>query len=349
MWKKGILAAAATLVANATITTVAGADVTPSHVWAQFPIPGCATSIAVGPNNVPWITGCDAGPDYSIFYLDYHKSENCGIGGCTPSWHQMSGAARYVSVNLNGAPWVVNSAGEVFVSLQDINNPIGFPNGDWKNVTPRMFAQGSCIGNGLAVPKYNAASVTEVFLAPVSENRVPSLWGLGCGSSTDAGIYQLPFGWDDYDNTTTGPTDWQQVGGFASAITFFTDAANNNQTPWVINTRGNVYRFSNGVFVKQHGFGGVFGDAIAITDHFFLLNSRYGQPGVWQWDDTINGLAGNGVPYAPLASPHHFAIKQLAYSAPIVGTSVGTIGPSALWAIDWEGFIYTATLPQGNQ
>jgi hypothetical protein len=51
-----------------------------SNEWQQdngdfYGSPGCASAIAVGPNNIPWIIGCGANPH--VFYL----SGNCAPGG----------------------------------------------------------------------------------------------------------------------------------------------------------------------------------------------------------------------------------------------------------------------------
>jgi hypothetical protein len=77
-------------------------------------VPGCATSIAVGPNTAPlagpygdvWVTNCqpqgDAG--HSIYQLQNGTS-----------WVQIPGVASQISVSPDlGIPWVVNFGGQIF-------------------------------------------------------------------------------------------------------------------------------------------------------------------------------------------------------------------------------------------
>jgi hypothetical protein len=59
--------------------------------------PGCASEIAVGPNNVPWALGCgvDNSGNHPISYLKYtaYTGQNC-FGG-TYSWQYTNGAAAH--------------------------------------------------------------------------------------------------------------------------------------------------------------------------------------------------------------------------------------------------------------
>ncbi len=68
-------------------------------------VPGCASSISVGPNSDAWITGCqpqgDAG--YNIYQLQ------------SGSWVQVPGTGSQISVSPDfGIPWIVNFGDQIF-------------------------------------------------------------------------------------------------------------------------------------------------------------------------------------------------------------------------------------------
>jgi hypothetical protein len=300
-----------------------------SHTW--YPPwtadTGCATSISVGPNNVPWVVGCDGpGPDHSIFYLT--KQTSCGNLICQDAWQIARGLkAVSISVSLNGIPYAVTSSGAVWAEADP--GP-----GNWAEMTPWPYSPGSCL-SWLAVPAgVDNAPPPEQFVtdSPATFGYQPSLWGIGCGGG-DQGVWTLPF---MLSNTgPLGSTTWQQVDAQDNAAAvqiamFTTDAPPNYQTPWVINSQGSIYAYNpaTGGFAQQPGAG-----AWSITDHFVAAWDA-----AYQWSDAIQ----NWVQF--IGSTPNAPIKQLAYSEPIHGTAVGTIGPSWLWAIDTNGGIYYAGL-----
>jgi hypothetical protein len=73
--------------------------------FARLPgVQGCATAIAVGANNSAWVLGCDnpSAGNHGIYRFN------------GSSWQVVPGAAKAIAVAPNGAPWVVNAAGEIY-------------------------------------------------------------------------------------------------------------------------------------------------------------------------------------------------------------------------------------------
>jgi hypothetical protein len=72
----------------------------PNPVWNAFPAADCASAVGSG-----WVIGCETGAQEGV----YHNAP------LPYGWTQISGAhATSVSVDLNGDPWVVNAAGQIY-------------------------------------------------------------------------------------------------------------------------------------------------------------------------------------------------------------------------------------------
>jgi hypothetical protein len=65
----------------------------------------------------------------------------------TPSpWDQIDGGATGIAVDANGAPWVINSYGQVYVRTP---GKTGYVDGTWKTVSPAGTARGIGAGGPL--------------------------------------------------------------------------------------------------------------------------------------------------------------------------------------------------------
>jgi hypothetical protein len=312
----------------------------PLYTWVQTDAGGCATGISVGPNNIPYVLGCESGVEKGVYYLQ--RTNNCSLIGCSHAWHYTQGAGVQVTVNLNGDPWILNSNGAVFWALDgDGNTPID----RWEQFTPFNETVRTNIGGcltALAVPSWTGGAPEDfVTDLPRGDYFAPAIWGLGCGGAGDNGVWTLPINWDWHDGKPHGSTTWSPVdpgdGNAAGRqIVLFTDSGTNSQTIWLRKSDGSVLEFAGGTFAARIlPFGGAAND---LTDHFALLRSH----GVYQWNDSALGWS--TTLYASRFAPNGHAIIHIAYSGPINNTTAGTIGPSQLWGVDDVGNVYYTVL-----
>jgi hypothetical protein len=80
-------------------------NVTAPGWWYWVPLEiGCARSIAVGPNGVPWVLGCEDGPNGTgparVYYLSYSNQDSL----IPYQWDYDNFSAMTLSVNLQGVP-----------------------------------------------------------------------------------------------------------------------------------------------------------------------------------------------------------------------------------------------------
>jgi hypothetical protein len=293
----------------------------------------CASAIGVAANNVPWILRCGAG---GIYYL---TSPCVGSPICvpTPRWVTNNGSANHIAQNVNGEPGITDGVGHLWIAAGNDNDQ---PAGTWISIGTTINGGDACIGS-LALNNYVANPEPVAFDTPntASGGTMAMVYGIGCSGNPDANIYSLNIDLlDDQQGglQVLGSTAWQQVGAsqgnVGSQIALFTDLNGTtiNQNPWVIDSAGNVSVFNASFFMPLSS------GVVAITDHY-VVDGATGH--AWYWTGTADG-GGNGVFVDTVGPTPNAPISGIAWSQAVPGTVKGTIGPSALWAIDSSGNIY---------
>jgi hypothetical protein len=106
--------------------------------WAWAPLGvGCARSISVGPNGVPWILGCTGGDPNGtgpawVYYLSWSNPTGSLFPTYQWNYDHISGVTLYV--NLNGIPYVTDVVGNVWYEAADSLGLSGgkeTPTGQW--------------------------------------------------------------------------------------------------------------------------------------------------------------------------------------------------------------------------
>jgi hypothetical protein len=228
----------------------------PSPRFAQ--VPGCATSLGVGPGGQAWMIGCSSN----------------GLGGngifqLQPSgWVQVPGAATQITVSPEGTPWLINSGGYIFkwngtwINVPGCATSLGVgPNGQawiigcgsngtggngifqlqpsgWVQVPGAatriaVSPEGTpwVINSGGVIFKWNGSQFTglDVPGCGTSLGVGPNgqAWVIGCASDGPAGngIFRLT------------PSGWSEVLGAATQI-----AVSPEGTPWVVNSGGYIFQ-----------------------------------------------------------------------------------------------------------
>jgi hypothetical protein len=324
--------------------------------WVSPEASGCATSIAVAPNNIPWVVGCGPGPDNGIYYLQPVWMQTSCQGICFPTWAFADGYGRSVATDYEGNAYVIGAAGQVwaadFLVVTSFNSPPPTtPTGSWSELSPNAsggFAAvgwpspGGCI-TSLAVTMN--ADIDEAFVTPnflSFGGPYPYYYGVGCYSNPNNSIYVY--------SPDNGVRSWAQVDAQDNAaavnIAMFTVSlpTGSIQTPWTLNAEGGLYSYdrNSGRFVGEPGPDGF---AYALTDHFVAVSQGSpGNAGVYEWNDGTQSW----VFYMSLFTASGTQITQIAHAG-VRYSSAGAIGPSALWGIDSNGGIYyAADVAQGQ-
>jgi tectonin-like protein/papain like protease len=172
----------------------------PPPSWQQ--LPGTATDISVDAHGDVWAIG--ATPVYGGFNILHWNP-----GSWT--WDTVSGGAARIAVGADGAPWVVNSFGDIF-----------HWNGSWRQYPglARDIGVGSdgsvwIAGKSSVLSDKNSASLASA-QANLTTPPGPSL------DPNDGGIYR----WTDHG--------WQQVTGGANRITVY------GIYPWLVSSSGAI-------------------------------------------------------------------------------------------------------------
>ena len=334
---------------------------------------GCATSIAVGPNDVPWVIGCGSGADNGIFYL---ASQDCSPNcfGTTLSWQSTTGAAKQVSVNRDGVPFVVNSQGNVYAALT--HSPFNqYANiFAWQNITSTPQ---TCISS-IAAGENNGFSLVGVTPAEAPSNDIEllsmkdnfqnqTIYGLGCNAFDQHGDRPVfSWNWNLTDgaystcnaSTPSGACEvwnsspgWERLAsanyGAAQAVLYNGSGPNNPQGLWIRDGLGGLWQYNDSMgtfdfgsaanyYLTKYGY-----PAIALTDHFVDIEVTSTIPylEILQWSDQ----QGAWVDYMHAITPQNTFIVQIAASQPIQTLGSGTFGPSELWGLDSNGHIFFAT------
>lgn len=316
-----------------------------SYEWVEVPATteGCATSIAVGADNIPVVAGCGGNP--SAFWLNTFGSCGPGYIGYCNVWTSFGRNAKQVAVNLNGVPFLIDSSGNVYTAFWNNQKPgdaIGYGNIDaWNQLIPNS---GGCITR-LAPALESLPLVYNVNLNVAGPGTTDALYGIGCGAVDSYGDSSI-WSWN-LNLITTMPSQWQtslsweQLGpgqkAAAAQLALFnapTSGFPSSQSLWVLNNDNAIFSYNNDVFTRMPQPSGIM---MSITDHFVLTGYLGGAaPALWYWYDQeqtwidiFEGYTQNGT-----------GIVQIAASAAVNDTASGTVGPSTVWGIDNVGHIF---------
>jgi hypothetical protein len=333
-------------------------------VWTEVAstVEGCATSISVGPNNVPWVIGCGSAADEGIFYLDTQPGNTFN----NYFWHQVTGSAKQVSLNRDGVPFVLDSKGNVYAALT--HSPYNQYSNifQWKNITstPQTCISRIAAGEnnsfslvGLTPAETGSGDIELLSLTDNFQNEF--IYGLGCTALdqySDRSI--LSWNW----SLTDGPVatneiwnaspGWLQIdsGSSAAQIALFNGSGSTNpQVPWVLTGAGGVFAFDGlhfhqppaEVTLEQSGWF-----VLSLTDHYIdAVNLLNDVVGIFQWSDQQQSWT----PYISGTTPQNTEIVEIAASQPIQTAGNGTFGPSQLWGLDHNGHIFYASESGGLQ
>jgi hypothetical protein len=309
---------------------------------------GCATSISVGPNNIPFITQCwpGVGPlDSPVAYLTTESS----CPGCFPSlvWHTLPGASgTSVSININGYPYLLNSMGAVFVATtsQSPNDQVSELDG-WLQLNA---ANGGCISS--LAPGSFSGNTEENYTAPASSQTEDFLYGIGCGGG-DRNTYAWNLNATNFNGVHYDASpgwfqlDPQQNAAGTKMVLFTEPGPNNPQIIWVLNSAGQLYSYDGYQFNQEPlpsvriRRGWPRPTVTAITDHYIVFGGD-----IYQWNDSsrswsyyVSGITAAGT-----------QIVQLASAQAMNAAGYGVVGPSQLWGLDTHGHIFNVVASPVN-
>ncbi|MCL2449688.1 MAG: hypothetical protein FWD17_12145 [Polyangiaceae bacterium] len=270
-----------------------------------------ASSIAVTAANEPYILDSNTG---GVFYL---SSVSSGGFGNSLAWvRDGTITASFVGVEPDNLVFAFDDATSHYLADSSgvtFNQTFFAPQGQWA-----VQSTGGCL-TSMGQIHYNGALI-----------------GAGCGFDAygNAGLFtQAPLA-----------APWQQLPGAAIEMAVFTSSSNFlDQSLWTINQQGLVYAYDDSTnnWVEEPGWG-----VQLITDHAAL-----GSDGIHMWDDSasdfISGqlVHGNWTTAVIGALPDGSAMTQIAYAPAASAQGEAFGGPSALWAIDRLGSVWTAGSP----
>lgn len=188
-------------------------------------VPGCATSIGVGPdsqgltNGTPWITDCTPGADgnYGVsrleaFYSPFSGTQQAG------KWVKMQDdIATQVAVSPEGHAWAVNAKGDIL---------------DWDGSKFVVNAEGGC--------------ATWIAVGPKAEYQPDGTpWIVGCNRGKDGNydVYQLQTG----GTASFHLTSWVKMQGDVAVRI----AVSPDGTPWATDNQGNILYWNGKKFVAN--------------------------------------------------------------------------------------------------
>ena len=320
---------------------------------------GCATSISVGPNDVPWLIGCGSGADHGIYYLA-HGEASCSpqpcFGSTILSWQRTpTGAAKQVAVDLNGLPFVVNSAGNVYAAstTNENNSSIIIQDAEFTGWTQLTSSPPKCM-NSIAPGEDNGFALVD-YTVPMSGDT-DFIYGIGCStvdSYGDRPIYSWNLDLTNILGITWNAAPWEQLdpsqGAAAVQAVLFNGPSgpSNPQTLWVRNGIGGLYVYQGGQFPQPGGanaFQQVGWTVGSLTDHYASVSFSVAGNVIYeifQWDDASQ----TWIEYMSGSTSENTHIVTIASSQSIQTTGYGTFGPSSLWGIDNVGHIFFAAVP----
>ena len=313
--------------------------------WIQ--IPGAATQIAVGANDIPFILDING----IVQYLA-PKVFTCGTGICVPNdrqWTATGIVASVIATDQYGYLWKTDSNGAVAHMGPSTNafstNLTSVPIAAViESLSPgRMQVQPYPEWNfpfGKAAGKHSYKSGETTFVpytrtCVTSSNTVLSSTEVMERSQMNG--TQLTT-WD----TTSG---WNTLDSSELQVTQFTMDGSATQVPWVVVQSGQnriAYVVASGPW-RNVGSPVSFGKKFAIdwlTDHYAAA-SNGALSAVWSWSGNAGGTGGAWT-FLPNADviPSGAKIAKIAFASALPGTALGTIGPSHLYMIDTLNNIY---------
>ena len=319
--------------------------------WVQ--IPGAATQIAVGANDIPFVLDTNG-------YVQYltPATLSCSQNLCVAQdrrWQWMNITASVIGADPYGYLWEVGSDGQMFSMLPSSTafNATMWYRGSLSTGTATSLAPGRLQSmwpsGSFAAWNYpfGVAAGTQIFAVTGGEgNQTTSAIRLQYTTTyaTDSGLSLFRF---DGGLTFVG-SELNETGDYHSfqlldtgemQVTQFMVTGSADQVPWVMvtsNGRRVAYAYSSGAFSyvggpreSGHNF-----NVDCMTDHYIAAN--YGSYGaVYKWTGTAFGTGGT---WSKLVNsdniPSGGYVAQLAYASALPGTRIGTIGPSHLYMID---------------
>jgi hypothetical protein len=266
-----------------------------------------ASSIAVTALNVPYIIDSNTG---GVFYL---TSVSSGFGNSQAWVRDGAITASFVGAEPDNtifafddatANYLADSSGTTF------DTTFFAPQGRWA-----VQSNGGCL-TSMGQIAYGGALI-----------------GAGCSFDAygNAGLFVQP----------EFAAPWQQLPGAGIEMAVFTSSSNFlDQSLWAINLQGLMYAYDSSTnnWVEEPGWG-----VQLVTNHAAL-----GSDGIHMWDDSawdfIPGqlVHGNWTTAVIGQLPGGSIMTQIAYAPAASAEGLSFGGPSALWAIDRQGNVWTA-------
>lgn len=284
--------------------------------WVAIAAGGCATSLGVSPNNVLYVTGCDAGVvDKSVWRL-------------AEEWSPTSGTGTRIDVDHAGLAEVIRNNGQPFFARVTST--------DERHVCQATGEFFQNPPNSPCLADFDMYHLDNLLAGVTSNLPVANgdhhMFAVHCPTVGGNGLVMTRMG-EFAQWVSTSPEL------LASQITLFTVAGSRKQILWMVDAAGVVssYDEDHGTRVARPQPSG--GPVRSLTDHFARTDG-----GVFVWNDA----ASTWIRYVTNSTPLG-AITQIAQSGAVVVTVVDgrsvTVGGSDLWGIDGTGTIYRA-LPQ---
>lgn len=340
--------AAALLLTTGLVARPSGAQ---TLEWVELPTAdrGCAASISVGANSIPWITGCNSTPDKDVFYLNVQSCSPQPCFGTSESWQiaTLGQKASSVNVGRDGVPWLLDSAGRIYAGssnqFPDTYNQITA----WTSLPPNP---------AMCMSSIAVAENTGFFVDGVTTGTgiYPTIYGLGCSITGgdqygDHPIYQwnIDLSGAFFGNPIYTPSPgWEELGPAnygAKQIVLFNEAGPSNpQASWIRDGAGGLWQWDGGNWNFGNGanqllIGGY--TVVWLTDHYleaYLWGPSW-DSAIYQWSDQTQSWSY----YASGLTAQNTVIKQIASSQAMQTNGSATIGPSAVYGIDSNGHIFS--------
>ena len=312
-------------------------------------VPGLAQQIAVGASDLPYVLDINN----FVQYLAPAQRACSPNGLCVldqRQWVFTNTHAARVSADHYGYLWMIDAAGSVSAGVSSTTGGVAlFP------LNLGVCATSIAPGTGHVQPfsGWNYPFGTDAGEQPINPGQTITYnfdrsFLTGCGSPSLSGFdafFHTTLNGSQINKGITGdpPISFDNT---ETQVAMFSVDGSSAQVPWVIAPLSNgtktVWAFENGNFVPAPPISvlGLQFDITYVTDHYVVAGDL-----VWHWNGDAHGnrgnpawslVAGSG---SPLASSG-VKIAQIAYSAALPGTSLGTVGPSNLWMVDTATNIY---------
>jgi hypothetical protein len=290
--------------------------------WVAIAAGGCATSLGVSPNNVLYVTGCDAGV------------VNKSVWRLAEEWSLTSGTGTRIGVDHAGLAEVIRNNGQpYFASVTST---------DARHVCEATGAFFQNPPNSPCLADFEMYHLDNLLAGVTSNLPVANgdhhMFAVRCPTVGGNGLVMTRMG-EFAQWVSTSPEL------LASQIALFTVSGSRRQILWMVDAAGVVSSYDEGDDFDQDEGRQVArpqppgGPVRSLTDHFARTDG-----GVFVWNDaasTWSRVAPNSTPFG--------SITQIAHAGAVVITGIDgrrfTVGGSDLWGIDGTGTIYRA-LPQ---